>query len=154
VNIRAAALPASRRPQPIARPRAEPRGHLRVAPDVQSRVRARLTIVVIALVTIASLFMLAVFHAVAAESAFTLDRLARERRNEQLRYERLREEVARRSSPEAVIAEARRLGMVPASRQQFIEAPPAAPEEQVNTAPPSLSISSYRDTKGHLAQEP
>ena len=51
-----------------------------------------------ALVTVASLFTLVAFHVFAAQSAFTLERLSKERTNEQLRYERLRDQVARLSS--------------------------------------------------------
>ena len=66
-----------------------------------------------ALVTVASLFTLVSFHVFAAQSAFTLERLSKERTNEQLRYARLREQVASLSSAQVVIKASHTLGMVP-----------------------------------------
>src|SRR5438105_2406375 len=109
---------ALRSPRLQPRDTVAPRDHLRVAPDVRRRrLRARLLMAGIALVTVAALFTLVGFRVVGAQAAFTLDRLTKERTNEQLRYERLREDVARRSSPAAIIAAARRLGMVDAPEQ-------------------------------------
>jgi hypothetical protein len=111
-------------------------------------------VVVIVVVTVASLFTIVAFHVFAAQSAFTLDNLAKERTNEQLRYERLRDMVARESSPLAVIAEAQRLGMVPASSQVFIDAPAAAPRTAVPAGPTSLAGPTYDTTKKALDQNP
>jgi hypothetical protein len=148
----AGALP-SRRPQT---PDSVARDHLRVAPDVRRRrLRARLLMVGIAVVTVASLFTLVGFRVVAAQSAFTLDRLTKERTNEQLRYERLREDVARRSSPAAIIAAARGRGMVEAPLQAFISAPKAAPHGGRPTATPQpLAPTSYEKAKQALDQNP
>lgn len=89
---------------------------LTVAPEVaRRRLRARLIMWGAALVTVASLFTLVAFHVFAAQSAFTLERLSKERTNEQLRYERLRLQVAMLSSPSVVIAESTKLGMVQGS---------------------------------------
>src|SRR5688500_18683303 len=100
---RVGGAPARSRP-----PRPAPRPRLTVAPEVaRRRLRARLLVRAIAVVTVASLFLLVAFHVFAAQSAFTLDRLERDRRNEQLRYERLREQVARASSAGTVIEAAR-----------------------------------------------
>ena len=91
------------RPAPNATPRpgrSPNRGdgarvRLTVAPEVaRRRLRARLIMWGAALVTVASMFTLVAFHVFAAQSAFTLERLSKERANEQLRYERLREQVA------------------------------------------------------------
>jgi hypothetical protein len=109
----------------------------------------------IALVTVASLFTLVGFRVVAAQSAFTLDRLTKERTNEQLRYERLREDVARRSSPAAIIAAARGLGMVDAPLQAFLWAPKAASHDTTPTATPQpLAPTSYEHAKKALDQNP
>jgi len=141
------------RPRPLPAPATRP--NLRVAPRTRRRrARARLLVVVILLVTVASLFTLVAFHVFAAQSAFTLDKLAKERTNEQLRYERLRDMVARQSSPLAVIAEAQRLGMVPANGQFFIDAPAAAPRSAVPAGPTSLSGPTYDTTKKALDQNP
>ena len=108
------------RPAPNATPRpGSPnrgdgaRARLTVAPEVaRRRLRARLSMWGAALVTVASLFTLVAFHVFAAQSAFTLERLSKERTNEQLRYERLREQVARLSSANVVIDASNKLGMV------------------------------------------
>ena len=122
-GVRAPAPPIPRTPAPAAR------AHLRVAPDARRRRRrARIVVTVACLVTVASLFTLVAFHVFAAQSAFTLDRLAKQRTNEQLRYERLRDEVARLSSPASIIGAAEGLGMRPSSQPTtFINAPRAAP---------------------------
>jgi len=128
---------------------------LRIAPDVRRRrARARLAVLGVALVTIASVFTLVAFHVFAVQSAFTLDRLSKERTNEQLRYERLRDEVARASSPAAVIAAASRRGMTFADSEQFLKAPPAAPRDAADPAPQSLSSATYDETKKALDQNP
>ena len=109
----------------------------------------------IALVTVAALFTLVGFRVVGAQAAFTLDRLTKERTNEQLRYERLREDVARRSSPAAIIAAARHLGMVDAPRQAFISAPAAASHGPApTTMPQPLAPTSYENAKRALDQNP
>jgi hypothetical protein len=108
-----------------------------------------------AVVAVATVLMLVAIHAAAAQSAFRLDKLSRERTNQQLRYERLREEVARLSAPEAVINGARNLGMVPGQAQKYIEAPLAAPPGGTADKPPSSQgTSQYAETKQHLGQNP
>jgi hypothetical protein len=154
IHVGAAAGPLpSRRPQP---PDTVARDHLRVAPDARRRrLRARLLMVGITLVTVASLFTLVGFRVVAAQSAFTLDRLTKARTNEQLRYERLREDVARRSSPAAIISSSRGLGMVDAPYQAFIWAPKAASHGTTPTATPQpLAPTSYENAKQALDQNP
>ncbi|HTL84986.1 MAG TPA: hypothetical protein VL856_07380 [Acidimicrobiia bacterium] len=148
------ALPARTRPAPQPRPE-RTRDHLRVAPDPRRRTRARLTMFGVALVVIATVFALVAIHVFAAQSAFRLDELSKDRTNQQLRYERLREEVARLSAPEAVIDGARKLGMVPGQAQKYIEAPRAAPRGGTSDTPPaSQSLSTYGLTKQHLDQNP
>ena len=149
VRVRAPAKPAVR-PRPPARP------HLQVAPDVRRRRRrARILVVAAGAVTVASLFALVAFHVLAAQSAFTAEHLAKQRANEQLRYERLRDEVARLSSPASVIAAAEELGMKPASREVFINVPQAAPRAGTSSqVPDSLGSKSYDTTKAALDQNP
>jgi hypothetical protein len=120
--------------------------------------RARLLMWGAILVTVASAFTLVLFHVFAVQSAFTLDQLAKERTNEQLRYERLREQVAASSSAETVIAAARGLGMVPGDSMITLTAPAvgpttptAEPANAPDPAPASLSPQSYVTAKKHLA---
>jgi hypothetical protein len=149
-RVRAPALPTPRTPPP------ESRAHLRVAPDTRRRRRrARIIVTIACLVTVASLFTLVAFHVFAAQSAFTLDRLAKQRTNEQLRYERLRDEVARLSSPVSVISAAEALGMKPSSQPTtFINAPPAAPRGPASSPTPPLAGATYGQTKKALDQNP
>jgi hypothetical protein len=151
------------RPAPHATPRpGSPnrgdgaRARLTVAPEVaRRRLRARLLMWAAGLVTVASLFTLVAFHVFEAQSAFKLERLSKERANEQLRYERLREQVASLSSAETVIVAAAKLGMVqggtvvnlPVSSAQ----PPGGPRVTVPAGSPSES---YDKTKHVLLAAP
>ncbi len=103
-------------PLPIEVPDAERPAHLRVAPDsrelLRRRRRARLIVALGAVVTAASMFLLVAFHVFAVQSSFELDKLQSDLTREQRRYGMLRDEVATRSSPEAIARGAERLGMV------------------------------------------
>ena len=151
------------RPSPHATPRpGSPnrgdgaRARLTVAPEVaRRRLRARLLMWAAGLVTVASLFTLVAVHVFEAQSAFTLERLSKERANEQLRYERLREQVASLSSAETVIVAAAKLGMVqggtvvnlPVSSAQ----PPGGPRVTMSAGSTSES---YDKTKHALLAAP
>jgi cell division protein FtsL len=152
VNVRATAL---RQPAPRTRPQTQTRDHLRVAPDVRRRRRrARLVVFGVTAVTVLSLFTLVAFHVFEVQSAFTLERLDKQRTNEQLRYERLREDVAQRSSPLSVIAAARALGLEQANSMTFLQAPAAAPRQTTDSGPQSLATPTYGKTKEHLGPNP
>src|SRR6266576_3894440 len=77
----------ARSPDATPRPELPSRGdgaraRLTIAPEVaRRRLRARLLMWAAALVTVASLFTLVSFHVFAAQSAFTLERLSKERTN-------------------------------------------------------------------------
>ena len=72
-----------------------------------------------------------------------------------MRYERLRDEVARLSSPSAVIAAAEALGMKLAAREIFINAPAAAPRGPAGDAVTVVMNSpTYDKTKQALDQNP
>jgi hypothetical protein len=104
-----------------------------------------------ALVTVVSLFTLVAFHVFAAQSAFTLERLSKERTNEQLRYERLREQVASFSSAQTIIAASKSLGMVPGP--SIIELPVAGAGPRsatIVTLPSESSSLGYDEAKQAL----
>jgi hypothetical protein len=147
-----AAAPARVRP---VRPAERPKLSVASRERDRRRLRARLLVWGIGCVTVLSLFLLVAFHVFAAQSAFRLDELERERRNEQLRYERLREQVARLSSAGTVIAEARKLGMVPGQQVVTLNSPSVAP---AGTAPGEplapLSTDNFSKTKSHLDPAP
>jgi hypothetical protein len=132
------------------------RARLTIAPDVaRRRLKARLLVWGVALVTVASMFMLVSFHVFAAQSAFTLERLSKERTNEQLRYQRLRNMVADRSSAPTVIKAAKALGMVNGPTQVNIAVPsaggPAASGAIVGAEAPD---NSYEKAKSALGPTP
>ncbi|MFM7225048.1 MAG: hypothetical protein ACKOBG_00325 [Actinomycetota bacterium] len=128
-----------------------PERHLRVAPAAADRRRWFFrTVGAIVL----SAFLLAGFWALMAQSAVRLDRLERTRETEQLRYQRLREEVARLASPAEVTAAASRLGMEPAARSEFISVPQAAPRAvPTDAAPSSLATDRYLRAKSALDRD-
>jgi hypothetical protein len=152
-NVPADAVAA---PRPSEYSDADARGYLRVAPDPgRRRLRTRLLALGIALLSIASVFTLVWFRVAAAQAAFSFDRLSKERMNEQLRYERLREEVAQRSSPDAIVSAALARGWVFGDRKEFLYAPAAAPDHTTpNAAPRSLAPTSYDKAKSALDQNP
>src|SRR3954468_22093478 len=136
------------------------RARLTIAPDVaRRRLRARLVMWCAALVTVASLFTLVSFHVFAAQSAFTLERLSKERTNEQLRYARLREQVARLSSAPAVIKASKQLGMVQGPSVLPLSAPLPGPTSGTHTTvsgslSAATSSENYDKTKRALGPTP
>jgi len=131
------------------------RARLTVAPDVaRRRLRARLLMWGAALVTVASLFTLVAFHVFEAQSAFTLERLSKERTNEQLRYARLRDQVARLSSASAVIDAANRLGMVQGPGVVTLSVASAQSATGTQASPVTVSGDSYDRTKQALGPTP
>jgi hypothetical protein len=161
------------RPTPNATPRSGSRGvpregaraQLTVAPEVaRRRLRARLVMWGAALVTVASLFTLVAFHVFAAQSAFTLERLSKERTNEQLRYTRLRLQVAELSSAHNVIDASQKMGMVPGPGVVTLSVPAAhllqAPDASaatsgpIATVPPASTGTDYDKTKHALGPTP
>lgn len=107
-----------------------------------------------ALVTVASLFTLVAFHVFEAQSAFTLERLSKERTNEQRRYARLREQVARYSSANAVITASDKLGMVQGPGVVTLSVPNAHGGPGTVTVAVKSSTDSYDDTKHALGPTP
>jgi hypothetical protein len=118
------------------------------------RRRARLAMWGLGLLTVASIFVLVGFHVVAVQHTFQLDRLARERATEELRYERLREQVATLSAPDAIVAAATKQGMVPAPHVDALVAPQAAPRG-VREDPTAVTLGkSWDEAKRHLGADP
>jgi hypothetical protein len=108
-----------------------------------------------AAVTVLALFTLVQFHVLAAQSAFTLEKLEKERTNEQFRYQRLREQVARSSSAEAVREAAAKLGMIPGTNLVQLEVPDVTLTTPVaDPIPEPLSAQDYQDTKPSLGTNP
>jgi hypothetical protein len=110
----------------------------------------------LSILSVAAVFCLLAFHVVAVQNSFQMDRLERDRATEERRYERLREQVATLSAPEAVVANATRLGMVVAPHVEAIEAPPAAPQSTSGTGDPTADTlgKSWDEAKKHLGADP
>jgi hypothetical protein len=146
---------ATARPGPRRVPQDGARAQLTVAPEMaRRRLRARLVMWGAALVTVASLFTLVAFHVFEAQSAFTLERLSKDRANEQLLYARLREQVARLSSAPVVIAASAKRGMVPGPSMIPLRAPivpPAGGPPDGSAPAPGSSAQDYSKTKSALA---
>jgi len=112
----AVAAPARRRAvAPRTRARAEPRTAttrpaLRVAP---ARARTGRLGTLLALTTLFALVSAVVFHVVLAQNQLQLDRLNGQIAAEQRVYEQHRLVAAQLSSPERIIQQAERLGLVP-----------------------------------------
>jgi cell division protein FtsL len=101
--------------------------HLRVAEVARRQRRARYAVWATALMTALALFVLVAFHVLAVQHSFALDRLNEQQHTEQLRYERLRDEVATLSSPQAIVSAAKKQGMQAPESIDWITAPAAAP---------------------------
>jgi cell division protein FtsL len=114
-------------PQGLPREQRARARHLRVAEATRRRRRVRVAMWASALLTALALFVLVAFHVLAVQHAFAIDDLAEQRKVEELKYERLRTEVATLSSPESIVEAAKALGMIPASQVEYIDAPGAAP---------------------------
>ena len=152
----AASPSETRAPGRIGTPRPGTDRALVVAPNLaRRRLRARLAMWAGAAVTVLALFTLVQFHVLAAQSAFTLEKLEKERTNEQFRYQRLREQVARASSAEQVRAAAAKLGMIPGTNLVQLEVPNVTLTTPVSdTVPDALSAENYQDTKSSLGTNP
>jgi len=114
--------------------------HLRVAPDTaleaaRRRRRARLALLGVGAISAASMFGLVAFHVFAVQSSFQLDKLQSQLTIEQRRYGILREEVATRSSPQAVAAGAEALHMVRPSQVTVLHVPAAKPLDASDSLP-------------------
>ena len=148
------------RPAPHATPRpGSPnrgdgaRAKLTIAPETaRRRLRARLLMWGAALVTVASLFTLVSFHVFAAQSAFTLERLSKERTNEQFRNQRLRNQVARLSSADVVIKAADKLGMVtgPGVKNLIVAGAPVVTGTPAGDTTAGSPLQAYSQTKQAL----
>lgn len=143
---------APRRAPAPARSREAGRAHLRVAAS-PPRGRRRLGFWLGTGLSVAAVFLLVAFHVFAVQHAFEIDRLAQEREREEQRYERLRRDVATRTSPEAIVTAAGELGMVVASRVETFDEPespaPAASGPPADEAASTLA-QSWDDAKGSL----
>ena len=116
----------------------------------------RLALVAGAVLTVGTIFGAAVFHVLLVQSEFRLDQLKREAAKEEVRYEKLRLDVAQLSAPERIVATAQqRLGMVVPPQVAYLMAP--APKDGAaspdDPGAPSLA-GGWAEVKPHLGIRP
>ena len=137
--------------QPSPRPAGAPR-HLRVVRDdelaaVRRRRRLRVGSVVSVVFVIALLFVAVGMHVMLAQNQFRLDQLDKKAAAEQAKYQQLRLQVDRLSSPQAIVGAAEgRLGMVPAQSVTFL-----TPSSATSAAPASSASGAAAGTPGAAA---
>lgn len=120
------------RPQRPARSAPSPRPKLRVIPgggqgaassstaNASAR-RSSVIFVSVAVAAIAALvFSLVLLNIIMAQSSFRLNDLNARVAEEQLRYRRMRFEVAKAESPGRIAAAAQSIGLVPPERQEYL----------------------------------
>jgi hypothetical protein len=103
--------------------------------------------------TIAALVLAVVFHVVLAQRQMQLDRLNVQIAKEQRAYEQNRLIEANASSPERIITEAQRLGLVLPSEPATYLPVPGAPLPSVSSGEPSTTIDEYGKVKAELGDE-
>jgi len=137
-----------------ARDEASARPRLRVADDLAvHRRRVRALVVLGAVSAALSLFLLVAFSVFVVNGQFTLERLERQRDEEQLRYEQLRLEVATQSSPRTIVERALSMGMVEPTEVQFVEAPGSVLDRPADD-PTSDTLAGWDEVKDKLVADP
>jgi cell division protein FtsL len=150
----AVAIPAPRRapaPRPATR-REERERHLRVVPAHQRRIR--LIVLLGVALTVGALFGLVALNSELAQGQFQISRLEQRLQEQQLRNERLRFDVARLASPDAIVKAAQAQGLVDPGSIDYVVAPATVPRA-VDADPTSQTLAdTYAKSKSSLAPEP
>ena len=114
----------------------------------------RLALFATAVLTVGTIFGAAIFHVLLIQSEFRLDHINKEAAKEQVRYEKLRLDVAQLSAPERIVATAQqRLGMVVPPQIAYLMAPAPASANPDDPAAPSLA-GGWAEVKPHLGTRP
>ena len=114
----------------------------------------RLALVATAVLTVGTIFGAAIFHVLLIQSEFRLDKVNKEAAREQVRYEKLRLDVAQLSAPERIVATAQqRLGMVVPPQVAYLMAPAPSGANPDDPAAPSLA-GGWAEVKPHLGTRP
>jgi hypothetical protein len=138
--------------------RGQPR-HLEVVDPAARRRerRARLGVRLAIAGVIAAVLVVVGFRVIMAEGQLELERLDHATAKEQHRYERMRLMYAERSAPQAIVARATRLGMIPATTQRFLSATGLPTGRSVGDGTGSVAAARERDwkkVKKHLDAQP
>jgi cell division protein FtsL len=114
----------------------------------------RLALLATAILTVGTIFGAAIFHVLLVQSEFRLDHLKKEAAKEEVRYEKLRLDVAQLSAPERIVATAQqRLGMVVPPQVAYLMAPAPTNATPDDPAAPSLA-GGWAEVKPHLGTRP
>jgi cell division protein FtsL len=114
----------------------------------------RLALFATAVLTVGTIFGAAIFHVLLIQSEFRLDQINKEAAKEQVRYEKLRLDVAQLSAPERIVATAQqRLGMVVPPQIAYLMAPASPSADSDDPAAPSLA-GGWAEVKPHLGTRP
>lgn len=136
VSRAAAPVPSPRRSREEA---PEERPELRVVPEPRPRRGVGVVVFLAGVALFASLFGLAVFHAMLVQSQSTLDDLDSEITAARARSEELRLDIAELESPDRILDEARDQGMVPASDVVVLDALGTSDTEDGSEATPGAA---------------
>lgn len=144
---------ASRATRPTARDEASRAGRpaTRTTPNERTRVGKVGALLVVA--TIAALVLAVLFHVVLAQRQMELDHLNGQIAKAQTAYEKNQLTDSLFSSPEHVITEAQRLGLVlPAEPATYLGVP-GAPQPSARSGEPSTTLDEYGKVKAELGTE-
>jgi len=162
---------APSRPGRVLRPEPAPaeRRHLRVVPPnyVSARTRqrrARLLVVLAGAAIAAALFGVVAFHVVLTQNQLDLQHLRTEADAASVKQQQLRLQAAQLESPERVVDDAQKLGMVPPATVRYLSpdgtAPPApskpttAPTTAARQPTPTTASARPTPTKTYTAKAP
>lgn len=155
------AVRAPARPVRALRPEATPaeRRHLRVVPPGYltaraRRKRARRLVVLAGVAIAAALFGVVAFHVVLTQNQLDLQHLRAEADKASVRQQQLRLQVAQLESPERVVDDAQKLGMVPPATVRYLSpngAAPAPPKPTPSAVAPRRAV---RAPKTNTAKPP
>ena len=137
------------------RPEGQARPALRLAPAGVSRARVRRGRVgaTLVLVTVFALVTVVLFHVVLAQDQLQLDRLNVQISRAQREYEQRRLETSRLASPERILQEAQRLGLVlPTEPAQYLTVPGAPPLSADGNSTAS-TLEDWTKVKPHLGDQ-
>jgi len=104
-------------------------------------------------VAVASLFLMVACSVLIAQGQFERARLVERQEAAQRRYEGLRLDVAERSSPDAIVSAATRLGMIVPDQVDYVEASVAASPDPSDRTATTLD-ESWGEVKASLGSEP
>jgi hypothetical protein len=108
---------------------------------------------VLVVATIAALVLAVVFHVVLAQRQMQLDRVNEQIAKEQTTYEKNRLVESLLSSPQRIIQEGERLGLVlPAEPATYLPVP-NAPQPSAQSGEPSTTLDEYGKVKAELGSE-